>query len=208
VSKKALKAIDAKKALSYSLATQSYVQISRKRRHIDMAEGVNKAILVGNLGKDPDLGYTQSGTARCTFSMATTESYTNNAGERQERVEWHNIVVWGKQAESVSKFLAKGRQAYVEGRIQTRSYDDKDGNKRYITEINANRVVFLGSRGNDGGGGGGYQGGGGGGGGYQSGGGGYQSGGGGSGGGGGYQGGNGGGSGYSGPGPNDDDIPF
>ena len=171
-----------------------------------MAEGVNKAILVGNLGKDPELSYTQSGVARCRFSLATTESYNNNAGERQERVEWHNIVVWGKQAEVVSKFLQKGRQVYLEGRIQSRSYDDKDGNKRYITEINANRVIFLGGRGGDGGGGGGgYGGGGGGGGGY-----------------GGGSGGGGGGGGYGGPpsngpgsegsgggsGPNDDDIPF
>ncbi len=161
-----------------------------------MAEGVNKAILVGNLGKDPDLGYTQSGTARCTFSIATTESYSNNAGERQERVEWHNIVVWGKQAETVSKFLQKGRQVYIEGRIQTRSYDDKEGNKRYITEINAQKVVFLGGRGGDGGGGGG--------GGYHSSG--PSGGGGGGGGGGGYDGG--GYSGGMGPGPSDDDIPF
>lgn len=153
-----------------------------------MAEGVNKAILVGNLGKDPELSYTQSGTARTRFSLATTESYTNNTGERQERVEWHNIVVWGKQAETVSKFLQKGRQVYLEGRIQSRSYDDKDGIKRYITEINASKVVFLGGRGGDGGGG-------------------Y-------GGGGGYSGPPSGpaepSGGYGGPppGPNDDDIPF
>ena len=112
-----------------------------------MAEGVNKAILVGNLGRDPELSYTQSGTARCKFSLATSESYTNNAGERQDRTEWHNIVVWGKQAETVSKFLQKGRQVFIEGRIQTRSYDDKDGNRKYMTEINANKIVFLGSRG-------------------------------------------------------------
>ena len=164
-----------------------------------MAEGVNKAILVGNLGRDPELSYTQSGTARCRFTMATAESYLNNAGERQERTEWHNIVVWGKQAETVSKFLQKGRQIYLEGRIQNRSYDDKDGIKRYISEINANRVVFLGSRGDSGG----YN---------QGGGGGYNQGG-----GGGYQGGGGppddynsggGGLDSGGPGPNDDDIPF
>ena len=155
-----------------------------------MAEGVNKAILVGNLGKDPELSYTQSGAARCRFPIATTESYNNNAGERQERTEWHNIVVWGKLAETVSKFLQKGRQVYVEGRIQNRSYDDKDGIKRYISEINAARVTFLGGRGGDGGG---FQGGGG-----QSGGGGGQSGD-----GGGYDGG-----GPSNFGPNDDDIPF
>ena len=164
-----------------------------------MAEGVNKAILVGNLGRDPELSYTQSGTARCRFSMATTESYTNNAGERQERVEWHNIVVWGKQAETVSKFLQKGRQVYLEGRIQNRSYDDKDGIKRYISEISANRVVFLGGRGGDGGGqygGGGGQSSGPAGGGYNSGPGGYN------------DSGGGGSSRPPGPGPNDDDIPF
>lgn len=182
-----------------------------------MAEGVNKAILVGNLGKDPELSYTQSGVARSRFSLATTESYNNNAGERQERVEWHNIVVWGKQAEIVSKFLQKGRQVYLEGRIQNRSYDDKDGNKRYISEINANRVIFLGGGRGGEGGGGGYGGGGGGGGGYGGGGGGGYGGppsggdsGGGYGGppsGGGPSGGDSGG-GYGGPGPNDDDIPF
>lgn len=123
-----------------------------------MAEGVNKAILVGNLGKDPELSYTQSGVARCRFSLATSESYTTNAGERQDRTEWHNIVIWGKLAETVSKFLQKGRQVFVEGRIQNRSYDDKEGIKRYISEVNAARVTFLGGR-NDGQSGG-YQGGG------------------------------------------------
>ena len=123
-----------------------------------MAEGVNKAILVGNLGKDPELSYTQSGVARCRFPLATSESYTTNTGERQDRTEWHNIVIWGKLAETVSKFLQKGRQVFVEGRIQNRSYDDKEGIKRYISEINAARVTFLGGR-NEGQSGG-YQGGG------------------------------------------------
>ncbi len=179
-----------------------------------MADGVNKVILVGNLGKDPEVSYTQSGTARCRFTLATGETFVNNAGERQDRTEWHNIIVWGKQGENVGKYLGKGRQVYIEGKIQTRSWDDeKTGQKRYMTEINAQRVVFLGGRG-EGGGGGGYQGGGGGqpqggGGGYQGGGGQPQGGG-----GGGYQGGGGGqpqGGGYdSGPGigPDDDDIPF
>jgi single-strand DNA-binding protein len=164
-----------------------------------MAEGVNKAILIGNLGKDPDLSYTQSGTARCKFSLATSESYVTGAGERQDRTEWHNIIVWGKQAEVVAKFLQKGRKAYIEGRIQTRSWDDeKSGQKRYMTEINAQKVVFLGSRGEGGGGGGGgyqgsdnYQGGG-------------QSGGGDS----GQDGGSQAGPGPGGLGPDDDDIPF
>ena len=97
----------------------------------------------------------QSGTARCRFSLATGESYTNNAGERQQRTEWHNIVVWGKLAETVAKFLQKGRQVYLEGRIQNRSYEDKEGIKRYISEVNANRVTFLGGRSDSG-----YQGGG------------------------------------------------
>lgn len=112
-----------------------------------MAEGVNKVILVGNLGKDPEVGYTQNGTARCRFPLATSESYTNNAGERQDRTEWHNIIVWGKQGENVGKYLSKGRQVYIEGKIQTRSWDDeKSGQKRYMTEINAQRIIFLGGR--------------------------------------------------------------
>jgi single-strand DNA-binding protein len=117
-----------------------------------MADGVNKVILVGNLGKDPELSYTQSGTARCKFPLATGESFTNSAGERQERTEWHNIVSWGKQAETVGKYLQKGRQVFVEGRIQTRSWDDeRSGQRRYMTEVNAQRVVFLGGRGDGGG---------------------------------------------------------
>lgn len=117
-----------------------------------MADGVNKVILVGNLGRDPEVSYTQSGTARCRFPLATGESYTNNAGERVERTEWHNIVSWGKQAESIGKYLQKGRQVFVEGRIQTRSWDDeKTGQKRYMTEVNAQRVIFLGGRGEGGG---------------------------------------------------------
>jgi single-strand DNA-binding protein len=133
---------------------------SRARRSLAMAEGVNRAILIGNLGKDPEVSYTQSGTARCRFPLATGESYTNNAGERVDRTEWHNIIVWGKQGETVGKYLQKGRQVYVEGRIQTRSWDDeKTGQKRYMTEINAQRVIFLGGRGEGGGQGGGQGGG-------------------------------------------------
>ena len=161
-----------------------------------MADGVNKVILVGNLGKDPEVGYTQGGTALCKFSLATGESFTNNTGERQTRTEWHNIVVWGKQGENVGKYLSKGRQVYIEGKIQTRSWDDeKSGQKRYMTEINAQRVVFLGGRG-EGGGGGFNQGG------SSGGGGGFNQG-----------GGDGGGNqqpagGDQGFGPGDDDIPF
>jgi single-strand DNA-binding protein len=113
-----------------------------------MGDGVNKAILVGNLGKDPELSYTQSGIARCKFPLATTETYSGqNSDERQERTEWHNIVVWRKTAETSAKYLKKGRQVYIEGRISTRSWDDNSGNKRYITEIHADKVLFIGSSG-------------------------------------------------------------
>jgi single-strand DNA-binding protein len=114
---------------------------------------VNKAILVGNLGKDPELRYTPSGTAVCTFSLATTDRFKNKQGEQQERTEWHNIVVWAGLAEICGKYLTKGKQIYIEGRIQNRSYDDRDGNKRYITEIVANEMQMLGRAGDQGGGG-------------------------------------------------------
>lgn len=115
---------------------------------------VNKVILVGNLGKDPEVRFTPSGRAVAKFSIATTESWLDQENSRQERTEWHNIVVWGKQAESCGQYLAKGRQVFIEGGIRSRSYDDKEGNKRYITEIIAHRVQFLGSSGGGGGGGG------------------------------------------------------
>ena len=105
---------------------------------------VNKAIIVGNLGRDPEVRFTAGGKAVARFSVATTDRWTDQQGQRQEKTEWHNIVVWGKQAETCGQYLAKGRQVFVEGRIQTRNYDDKDGNKRYITEIIANDVQFLG----------------------------------------------------------------
>jgi single-strand DNA-binding protein len=115
-----------------------------------MAGGVNKVILVGNLGADPDMRYTPSGQGVCELRLATSESWNDKNGQRQERTEWHRIVVWGKRAEVCSKYLSKGRQVYVEGRIQTRTYDDKDGNKRYITEIIAADVQFLGGGGREG----------------------------------------------------------
>jgi single-strand DNA-binding protein len=108
---------------------------------------VNKAILVGNLGKDPEVRFTGSGKAVCKFSLATTTNWNDADGARQERTEWHNIIVWGKQGEACGKFLSKGRQVFVEGEIRSRSYDDKDGNKRYITEIVAQNVRFLGGGG-------------------------------------------------------------
>lgn len=108
---------------------------------------VNKVILIGNLGRDPEVRFTPSGRAVARFPLATTDSWMDQESGRQERTEWHNIVVWGKQAESCGQYLAKGRQVYIEGSIRSRSYDDKDGNKRYVTEIVAQRVQFLGGGG-------------------------------------------------------------
>ena len=124
--------------------------------------GVNKAILVGNLGRDPELRYTASGQPVCNFSLATTENWMSREGKREERTEWHRIVVWGKAAENCANYLAKGRQVYIEGRIQTNEWEDKEGQKRKTTEINAQTVQFLSNRGGGGGpsGGGGSQGGG------------------------------------------------
>jgi len=115
--------------------------------------GVNKAILIGNLGKDPELRYTPGGQAVASFSLATSEKWRDKDGVMQDRTEWHNIVVWGRQAEIAKEYLAKGRSVYLEGRIQTRSWEDKDGNKRYTTEIVAQRLQFLGSRADQAGGG-------------------------------------------------------
>ena len=122
---------------------------------------VNKAIIVGNLGADPEVRYTQSGTPVANMRIATNERWTDKSGEKQERTEWHRVVVFGKTAENCQKYLSKGRQVYVEGRIQTNEWQDNDGNKRYTTEIVANDVTFL--SGGNGGGGGGYSRGGGGG---------------------------------------------
>ena len=109
---------------------------------------VNKVILVGNLGKDPEVRFTNTGNAVANFSIATSEVWNDRDGKRQERTEWHNIVVWGKQAEHCGQYLAKGRQVYIEGSIRTRSYDDKTtGAKRYVTEIVAQRIQFLGGGG-------------------------------------------------------------
>ncbi len=105
---------------------------------------VNKVILIGNLGKDPELRYTPSGTAVGNFNIATNEVWTDKNGEKQTRTEWHRIVTWGKLAETCGEFLVKGKQVYVEGSIQTRSWDDKEGNKRTTTEVRAQRVVMLG----------------------------------------------------------------
>ena len=106
--------------------------------------GINKVILVGNLGKDPEVRHTPNGQAVANFSIATSEAWTDKGGQKQERTEWHRIVAWGKLAELCGKYLAKGRQCYIEGKLQTRAWDDKDGGKRYTTEVVANTVQFLG----------------------------------------------------------------
>jgi single-strand DNA-binding protein len=108
---------------------------------------VNKVILIGNLGADPELKYTPSNRPLCNLSVATNEVFKDKSGQRQERTEWHRVTVWGEQAETCSKYLGKGRSVYVEGKLQTRSWDDKDGKKRYSTDIVADRVVFLGGGG-------------------------------------------------------------
>jgi len=108
---------------------------------------VNKVILVGNLGRDAELRYTPGGAAVATLNLATTEVWNDKQGQRQEKTEWHRVVLWGKQAETLQEYLVKGKQIYVEGRLQTRQWDDKDGNKRYTTEIKADRITLLGGGG-------------------------------------------------------------
>ena len=108
--------------------------------------GVNKAILVGNLGKDPEIRTLDSGAKVATFPLATTETYKDRDGNRQENTEWHNVVLWRGLADVAERFLKKGNSVYVEGRIKTRSWDDKDGNKRYTTEIVGDNMTMLGGR--------------------------------------------------------------
>ncbi len=113
-----------------------------------MAASVNKVILIGNLGRDPETRYTNSGSSVTNFSIATKESFADKSGGRQERTDWHNIIVWGKQGEACAQYLKKGSPVYVEGRISYREYEAKDGTgKRKVTEIVAMRVQFLSSRG-------------------------------------------------------------
>jgi single-strand DNA-binding protein len=116
---------------------------------------VNKVILIGNLGRDPELRYTKTGQAVANFTLATTDRFKGRDGDQQERTEWHRIVTWGKTAENCAQYLAKGRSVYVEGSLQTREWEDKEGNKRQTTEINALRVQFLGGPRGSGPGGGG-----------------------------------------------------
>lgn len=112
-----------------------------------MAKGINKVILIGNLGNDPDIRYTASGAAVANISLATAESWKDKeTGDKQERTEWHRIVFFGRLAEIVGEYLRKGSQIYVEGRLQTRKWQDKDGHDRYTTEIVANEMQMLGSR--------------------------------------------------------------
>ncbi|MDR3608088.1 MAG: single-stranded DNA-binding protein [Oligoflexia bacterium] len=110
---------------------------------------VNKVILVGRLGQNPEVRYTPSGAAVANFSVATNESWNDKSGQKQERTEWHRVVVWGKLAELCNQFLVKGRQVYLEGRLQTRQWQDKDGQTKYTTEIQAQTVQFLGGNAGD-----------------------------------------------------------
>ncbi|MFN2377928.1 MAG: single-stranded DNA-binding protein [Candidatus Binatia bacterium] len=121
---------------------------------------VNKVIILGNLGQDPELRNTSGGKAVATLRVATTDTWNDANGQRQERTEWHSIVVWGRAAENCKQYLSKGRSVFVEGRIQTRKWQDKEGHDRYTTEIVADRVQFVGGSGGAGGGGGGGGGGG------------------------------------------------
>jgi single-strand DNA-binding protein len=122
-----------------------------------MADGLNRVMLLGNLGADPELRMTSGGQSVLKMRLATSETYLDRNKVRQERTEWHNVVVWGKRAEALGKFLTKGSKLFVEGGLRTSSYDDKDGNKRYRTEIVANNIILTGSRGGGGGGGGGRE---------------------------------------------------
>jgi len=116
-----------------------------------MARSLNKVMLIGNLGRDPEVRYTPSGVAVATFTIATNESWRDQDGNTQERTEWHNIVAWRKLAEICGEWLKKGKKVYIEGRLQTRSYDDKNtGTKRYMTEIVADNMIMLDSRGSAG----------------------------------------------------------
>ena len=124
--------------------------------------GVNKAILVGNLGRDPEVRYTKSGQAVASFSLATSERWTGKDGNKEEKTEWHRIVAWGKLGEICGEYLSKGKQVYIEGRIQTREWEDNDGNKRSTTEIVASTMTMLGQAGGGSGGSGSGSGGGGG----------------------------------------------
>ena len=112
---------------------------------------LNKVMLIGNLGKDPEVRYTTGGTAVASFSIATSERFKNKSGEWEERTEWHNVVLWGRQAEVAGEYLAKGKTVYIEGRLQTRKWQDKDGRDRYTTEIVGEKMQMLSPKGDGGG---------------------------------------------------------
>jgi single-strand DNA-binding protein len=111
---------------------------------------LNKVILIGNLGKDPEVRVTASGQTMANFSLATKDSYKNKEGKREERTEWHNVVLWGRLAEIAREYLHKGKQVYIEGRLQTRKWEDKNGNVRYTTEVVTDAMQMLGSKGDGG----------------------------------------------------------
>lgn len=115
---------------------------------------LNKVMLIGKLGKDPEVRYTAGGTAVASFSLATTEKFKGKTGEWEEKTEWHNITLWGRQAEIAGEYLAKGRSVYIEGRLQTRKWQDKEGKDRYTTEIVGEKMQMLGGKGDGGGSGG------------------------------------------------------
>ena len=117
-----------------------------------MANGINKVILIGNLGKDPEIQRLESGVKRATFSLATTESYKNKEGQKVDHTEWHNIVLWRGLAEVAENYLKKGNTVYIEGRIRKRDYEDKDGVKRYVTDIQGDNMTMLGGPRREGGG--------------------------------------------------------
>ncbi len=108
---------------------------------------VNKVVLIGNLGREAELRYTSGGTPVSTLNMATTETWNGKDGQKQEKTEWHRVVLWGKMAENLQEYLVKGKQIFVEGRLQTRQWEEKDGTRRYTTEVRADRVVLLGGAG-------------------------------------------------------------
>jgi len=120
-----------------------------------MAEGLNRVLLLGNLGADPEFRVTASGQQVLKMRLATSETYLDRNRVRQERTEWHSVVIWGKRAEALNRFLAKGARLFVEGGLRTSSYEDRDGNKRYRTEVVASNIIFAGSGGGGGGGEGG-----------------------------------------------------
>jgi single-strand DNA-binding protein len=134
------------------MVVRHYLRQTR-RKEVRMSASLNKVMLIGNLGRDPETRTTDGGQTVCTFSVATTDQWTDRDGQKQERTEWHRIVIWGRQAETAAKYLRKGRSVYLEGRLQTREYQDKENNKKRTTEIVVDRFQFLGGQGGGQGGG-------------------------------------------------------